>query len=119
MVRGGTPIDGSAAHDREREERIKSNGQDRSRKLVAPERACPSGRFPSLSEAVDHFVKSRAQTVQFVESCQDDLRRLSTPHPVFGQITCQECLLLLIGHPIRHAGQVREIRALARAGQRL
>ena len=31
-------------------------------------------------------------------------------HPVAGEITCRECLALVIGHPLRHLQQIREIK---------
>jgi RNase P subunit RPR2 len=74
----------------------------------------PRGRFASLAAAMEQFVASRERAIRYVESCADDLRGLSTVHPAFGRITCHECLLLLIGHPVRHAEQIREIRRLAR-----
>jgi hypothetical protein len=82
---------------------------------VAPELVRPSGRFASLAEAVEQFVSRRERTIQWVESCSEDLRGLSTLHPAAGQINCYECLWLLIGHPARHAEQIREIREVRRA----
>jgi DinB superfamily len=110
LVSHGSPSTEPAPGDRGREERIRAAAVDRSRKFVAPQLALPRGRFASVSEAAEQFLASRACTVRFVESCSDDLRSLSTVHPAFGRITCQECLLYLIAHPARHAQQIREIR---------
>ena len=115
-VRHPTPIAAPAPDDRSREERVRKGAlaPDRSRKGVAPEGTGPRGRFASLSEAVAQFVASRERAIRYVETCSEDLRSLSTMHPFVGRITCQECLWLLIGHPVRHAEQIREIRGLAR-----
>jgi hypothetical protein len=112
----GTPIADPATHDRGREERFRNEAVDRRRRFVAPEMTQPRGRFASLAAAMEQFVASRERAIRYVESCADDLRGLSTVHPAFGRITCHECLLLLIGHPVRHAEQIREIRSLARKG---
>ena len=109
-VSRGKPITEPAPDDLTREERFRSGALDRSRKLTGPEPVQPHGRFASVSEAVAHFVAAREQTIAWVESCSEDLRSKSTMHPLFGRITCQECLALLIGHPARHAAQIREIR---------
>jgi len=116
LVTDGTPITEPAPVDRNREERFRKGAlaPDRSRKFVAPAGTGPCGRFASLSEAAEQFTASRERAIRFVEACTEDLRSLSTVHPFAGRITCQECLWLLIGHPLRHAEQVREIRAMAR-----
>ncbi|MGA2186203.1 MAG: DinB family protein [Bryobacteraceae bacterium] len=113
-VRHGTPIAAPAPDDGSRVDRFRNAAPDRSRKYVAPELVQPRGRFASVFEAVEQFVASRERTIRYVQSCSEDLRSLSTVHPFVGRITCQECLWLLIGHPVRHAEQIREIRALAR-----
>ena len=93
--------------ERTREENFLS--VDRSRKLEAPERARPKGRYSSLARAVEQFTVNRERSIQYVDSCEDDLRMRATDH-VVGRISCQECLMLLIAHPARHAEQVREIK---------
>jgi len=118
LIGKGVPLDAAVPHDPSREENIRKNAANRSRPLAAPELAHPRGRFVALSDAVEQFTKRREESTRYVESCSDDLRRLAVLHPVFGEITCHECLWLLIGHPARHAEQIREIRALARVEQR-
>jgi hypothetical protein len=109
-VRQGTPVTEPGLSDADREKRLRAAAADRSRKWVAPEPVRPSGRFASLSEAVEQFVERRERTIGWVEFCPEDLRSLSTMHPAAGSITCYECLWLLIAHPVRHAEQIREIR---------
>ena len=95
---------------RQREALIVARAADRSRKVPAPEPAHPRGRFTTLSEAVESFCRSREQTIAYISSCQDDLRRLTTDHPMIGAVSGQEMLLMMIGHPFRHAAQIRELR---------
>ncbi len=101
------PLDSPA--DREREKTIAERGRSRAEKLEAPERVRPRGRYGSLSAALAQFNANRDRTIQYVESCEDDLRMRVTQHSL-GRISCQECLSVLIVHPLRHAEQIREIR---------
>ena len=89
---------------------IVARAADRSRKVPAPEPAHPRGRFTTLSEAVESFCRSREQTIAYISSCQEDLRRLKMEHPLIGAVSGQEMLLMMIGHPFRHAAQIRELR---------
>jgi uncharacterized damage-inducible protein DinB len=95
---------------RQREALIVARAADRSRKVPAPETAHPRGRFTKLSEAVESFCRSREETIAYISSCQEDLRRLTMEHPMIGAVSGQEMLLMMIGHPFRHAGQIRELR---------
>jgi hypothetical protein len=97
--------------DQEREARILTRGADRTNPRVSPEVGRPTGRFGSLADAVQYFLDSREQTVQFVESCQEDLRSRLTTHPLLGPVNCYEVLLLMAVHPHRHAKQIQEITA--------
>lgn len=85
-------------------------GVDRTNPLEAPERVRPKGRYASLSDAVQQFASNRDRTIAFVRDCQDDLRARLVNHSV-GQITGQECLALMIVHPLRHLDQIRELQA--------
>ena len=96
--------------DRSREELFLREVTNRARKVGAPERARPTGRFPTLDAALEHFNQSRARSIHFVEHCNKDLRAHTAPHPLFGPITGQEYLIVLALHPARHAAQIREVR---------
>ena len=103
-----TPVDQEMP--RRREALIVARAADRGRKVPAPEVARPCGRFTSLREAGECFCRNREQTIAYIASCQDDLRRLTTNHPLIGAVSGQEMLLMMIGHPFRHAAQVRDLR---------
>lgn len=94
-----------------REAGILARGPDRTRPGVSPEAVRPTGRFANLSDAVRHFLASRAATIRYVENCSEDLRSMLTTHPLLGPVNCQETLLLIVVHPQRHAKQIDEIRA--------
>ena len=108
LMEQSTPTDREMP--RERENLIVARAADRGRKAPAPEVALPRGRFATLAEAVECFCRNREQTLAYVASCQEDLRRLTMDHPLIGAVSGQEMILMMIGHPFRHAKQVREIR---------
>jgi DinB family protein len=100
----------SPSGDRGREEFFLHEVANRTRKISAPERAHPTGRFPTLAAALEQFNQSRARSIDHVEHCEKDLRAQTAPHPLFGPITGQEYLIILALHPARHAAQIREVR---------
>lgn len=95
--------------DRGREEMFANLGRNRSKKMEAPERVRPRGRYDSLASALDQFRENRERTIAYIATCEDDLRTRATQH-LLGRMSCQECLMVLIAHPIRHAEQIREIQ---------
>ena len=110
-VKGASQSDGSH-ENREREAKILERGPVRSRPVEAPGASQPSGRFNSLQEALSAFDATRAETVRYVDGFGDDLRCWLTEHPVIpGPMNCYEMLLMIAIHPVRHANQIREIRA--------
>lgn len=91
----------------------------RSRKVEAPESARPIGRFASLAEAAEHFKAARETAMCFVEESTEDLRatEVTHPHPLVGDVSSYEMVLIIAKHAERHALQIDEIRtALALGG---
>ncbi|MGO9095853.1 MAG: DinB family protein [Bryobacteraceae bacterium] len=99
----------------QREAAILARGADRTHPGVSPEAVRPTGRFPTLADALRRFLQSRAGTVQFVETCDGDLRSRLTTHPLLGPVNGYETLLLMAVHPHRHARQIDEIGVAARS----
>ena len=94
-----------------REGKIAMLAADRSRRIEAPERVHPKGRFATLSEAVAAFDAARAEVELWVENCTGDPRCMLTDHPlIVGPVTCSETLIMIAAHPARHAEQIIEIR---------
>jgi uncharacterized damage-inducible protein DinB len=85
---------------------------DRSRKAEAPERARPTGRFANLDQACGKFEASRAGAIRFVEENSEDLRatEITHPHPLFGDVSAHEMLIVMAKHAERHALQIEEIK---------
>lgn len=95
-----------------RESRILERGKDRSRPVVCPAPALPTGRFRSIDEALADFDRVRATTIRGLMEFAGDPRRLTAAHPVIpGPVNLVEIWLTMAVHPARHALQIREIRA--------
>jgi len=93
-----------------REKAIREKGHDRTRRVNSPDVAIPSGRYATLEEARQIFLASRQRTIEFVETCTEDLRARLTDHPLIGQVNCYETLLIMAAHPFRHSEQISEVR---------
>jgi uncharacterized damage-inducible protein DinB len=85
---------------------------DRSRKMQSPEGGRPLGRFATLAEAAAQFRTSRDETIRFIEQNTEDLRttEVTHPHPVAGNVSTYEMVIIMAKHAERHAKQIHEIR---------
>lgn len=102
---------GDAPTDLERDAQILKNGADRSRKTKSPDVALPTGRYGTLAEAAAQFRQNREKTLAYVRETTDDLRKKQMQHPVAGPLDAYQCLLLMCAHPVRHVGQIAELRS--------
>lgn len=87
--------------------------QDRSHKATAPEPLDPTKRPTSPEDSVKLFLESRAQTIEYVKTTQDDLRDHFYDHPVpaIGTLDAYQWILLISGHTRRHTLQILEVKA--------
>jgi hypothetical protein len=99
---------------RDREDDIIRGTPLRLEKITAPERLRPTGRFPSVADALEYFSHARARIIEYVEHCDRDLRLYRAKHPTMGEITGEEFLIIIALHPARHANQIRETREALR-----
>lgn len=83
---------------------------DRSQKRQAPGPLVPTGRW-TASEALDHFVKSRAKSIEFLQSTPDLRAHASAENPFKQPLDGFDWLLFLAGHSERHTKQILEVRA--------
>jgi hypothetical protein len=95
---------------REREAVLYERLAARGRKVEAPEFVRPSGRYATLGEAVEAFLGARERTVEWLGKCDFDLRRRTVEHPLAGQVSAYEFILIMAAHPARHARQIQEGR---------
>jgi len=82
---------------------------DRSRKAQAPPPAVPTSRW-TPAEALDHFLKSRAKTIGFLQSTPD-LREHVADSPLKQPLDAYEWLLFMGAHSERHTKQILEVKA--------
>jgi hypothetical protein len=84
----------------------------RDRKLEAPEVGRPTGRFATLADARKQFETARAGAIRFTEESKEDLRatEVTHPHPMAGDVSAYEMVIILAKHAERHALQIEEIK---------
>lgn len=98
-----------------REEIFLQHMGTRRRKAESPESGLPRGRFASLADARKQFELSRAGAIRFAEENTEDLRttEVTHPHPLAGDVSAYEMLIIMAKHAERHALQIEEIRSSA------
>jgi hypothetical protein len=99
----------NASPDLEKDAVIHQIVLDRSRKIVAPQRAQPTGRYRSLKEAADALLASRERTIALLESLGEDLRQSTCLHPL-GIVDAHQFVRIMALHWERHADQIQEIK---------
>jgi DinB family protein len=82
---------------------------DRSRKAQAPPELVPKGRW-TPSETLEHFLKSRAETIAFLQATPD-LRQHVTDSPFGQKLDAYEWLLFIGAHSERHTKQIVEVKS--------
>jgi hypothetical protein len=88
--------------------------QDRSHKATAPEPIDPVKHgVMTLEESVKLFQDSRAHTIEYIKTTQEDLRDHLFDHPVpaIGTLDGYQWILLISGHTRRHTAQILEVKA--------
>jgi len=84
---------------------------DRSHKAQAPPELVPTGRW-TPAETLDHFLKSRARTIEFMKTTQG-LRDHVADSPLGQPLDAYEWLLFIGAHSERHTKQILEVKASA------
>jgi len=100
----GTPVERDAA----KEAALKDRVIDRSNRRTAPDAVHPTGKYGSISEALEDFNAARDETLRFAAAEGANLLARSASHPVLGPMNGVEALLLIAGHGRRHTAQMRE-----------
>lgn len=88
---------------------VLANVPDRSHKVQAPDELVPTGRW-SPQEALNHFVRSRARTIQYLQNTPD-LREHVMAGPTGAPLDAYEWILLAAAHSERHEKQIEEVKA--------
>ncbi len=83
---------------------------DRSQKRQAPGPLVPTGRW-TAAESIDHFQKSRAKTLEFLQSTPDLRAHASSDNPFQQPLDAYDWLLFIAAHSERHTKQILEVKA--------
>jgi hypothetical protein len=83
---------------------------DRTQKRQAPGPLVPTGRW-TPSETLDHFLKSRARTIEFLKSTPDLRGHASAENPFQQPLDAYDWLLFIGAHSERHTKQMLEVKA--------
>jgi len=106
---GEAPADSADRDAKQVDAFVIANVPDRSRRVQAPERLAPSGRWTGAG-ALEHFLQSRVQTEELLRSAPH-LRGHVIPHPILGPWDGYEWILGASGHCARHTSQILEVKA--------
>ena len=83
---------------------------DRTQKRQAPGPLVPTGRW-TPSETLDHFLKSRTRTIEFLKSTPDLRAHASADNPFQQPLDAYDWLLFIGAHSERHTKQMLEVKA--------
>ena len=89
---------------------VRGLATSRDKPLKSREAARPTGRWSDVGTMLGEFRVRRAQTVEFVESTQADLRSHFFAHVTFGDLDCYQWLGVVGQHTLRHVEQIEEIK---------
>ncbi|GAB3642414.1 DinB family protein [Spirosoma arcticum] len=85
--------------------------RSRSVTLPSPDPFVPTGRFNSVSAALDDFDQQRDAVISYVHTVTDDLRTHYFRHIALGWLDAYQAILLLASHGERHRKQIEEVKA--------
>ena len=83
---------------------------DRSHKAQAPPPLVPSGRW-TPADTLDRFLKSRARTIEFLQSTPDLRAHVPPDNPFKQPMDAYDWLLFISAHSERHTKQILEVKA--------
>jgi hypothetical protein len=85
--------------------------KDRSQKSRAPEGAIPKNRYSSKKDLIAAFKIEREKTINYVKNTKDPLKNHIVSHPLFGELTAYQWLVMIPAHANRHVAQLEEVMA--------
>lgn len=86
--------------------------KDRTYKAQAPESLKPLHKFSTRHELIEAFKQTREKTANYVKTTNDSLKDHVVPHPLFGDLTAYQWLVMIPAHANRHVDQLDEVKAL-------
>ncbi|MBA4056288.1 MAG: hypothetical protein C0490_16355 [Marivirga sp.] len=86
--------------------------KDRSQKADAPDVIRPTGKFATRKELIEAFKLAREKTMIYVKTTNDPLKNHIVSHPLFGELTAYQWLVMIPAHANRHVDQLEEVKKL-------
>ncbi len=93
------------------DEAVKKLITDRSFRAKTREGFIPTGQFGNATETLKVLKERRSETIKYIKDTKDDLRNHFADLP-FGTVDTYQLLLFMYGHTIRHADQIKDLKAL-------
>jgi DinB superfamily len=84
--------------------------KDRTYRANAPESLKPTNKFATKKELIDAFKETRERTGLYVATTNDSLKDHIAPHPLFGELTTYQWLVMIPAHANRHVDQLEEVK---------
>jgi hypothetical protein len=85
----------------------------RSRKVKAPDFLEPKGKFKSVSEFEEVFLRQRNSLKTYLESGTISDFTALFPHPFLGELTVTDWLYVVLHHTSRHREQIKDRLSLS------
>jgi hypothetical protein len=86
--------------------------KDRTQKARAPEALVPTHRYPTKKDLVAAFKIAREKTIMYVKNTKDPLKNHVVSHPLFGDLTAYQWLVMIPAHANRHVAQLEEVMVM-------
>jgi len=85
--------------------------KDRTYRAHAPESLKPNNKFATKKELMEAFTTTRERTAFYVATTNDSLKDHIAAHPLFGELTTYQWLVMIPAHANRHVDQLEEVKA--------
>ena len=86
--------------------------KDQTQKTRAPEVLVPTNRFATKKELIAAFKIEREKTIVYIKNTKDPLKNHILSHPIFGEITAYQGLVMIPAHANRHIAQLEEVMTM-------
>jgi hypothetical protein len=86
--------------------------KDRTQKSKAPEVLVPTDRYTTKKDLIAAFKIAREKTIVYVKNTKDPLKNHVVSHPLFGELTAYQWLVMIPAHANRHVAQLQEVLTL-------
>ena len=86
--------------------------KDRAQKAHAPDVLVPTNRYASRKDLIAAFKIAREKTIMYVKHSKDPLKNHIASHPLFGELTAYQWLVMIPAHANRHVAQLEDVMTL-------